>query len=338
MKRFFRILLTSFTCLIASETIAQSLPDITYEDYGFNKPVKQVEEMYYSLDGDSIERVEKVIRRFTAQGNIESYENKSFLDDSWSKSKMSYKKTGIHKESWQTSNPYLNRTYTYQYDKQGKIVEEKIRFKGGSKSHIQFTYEDDLLKEIEADIEGVQSATTRYYSGQGKLYKEIHRQKTPGEEDIITNYFYLEGKEILSYIEPGNYFYANAYLYGIAEFKFRLVEDSAFQNKLLQGILQYDQEAPLDNLPFRLKEYSEQTIQAYDKNKEILVPYQVTLFIRNNDNQIIAEAEVDIKNKTIAGIGFFRVEYADGTITGNTEYDPKVQTSFENLLIKIDLF
>src|SRR5690606_18640759 len=135
-----------------------------------------------------------------------------FLDESWAKSQSTYKNKRLKKQIWTHSNPYLNRTYTYVYNKQGKITEEKIRFKDGSKSHIKFRYKDSLLTEIEADIDGTQSVTKCYYSAKGKLYKEIHRQKVPNEADIVTNYFYLEDKEILSFVEPQSYFYATAYL------------------------------------------------------------------------------------------------------------------------------
>lgn len=77
MKLISNILINSIIILIAFNNSAQSLPKITYQDYGFTKPVKQLEELYYSFDSDSIERVEKVTYRFNESGKIESVENKS---------------------------------------------------------------------------------------------------------------------------------------------------------------------------------------------------------------------------------------------------------------------
>lgn len=334
-----------FACLLffLTNAFAQTLPDITYQDYGYTKPIKKVTQMYYSIEyGNNgsiknVEEVEKVTQIFNADGNIESYENKSFLDESWAKSQSAYKQGLLHKQLWIYSYPYLNRTYTYLYDKQSRITEEKIRFKDGSKSHIKFRYKDSLLTQIEADIDGTQSVTERYYSAKGKLYKEIHRQKVPNEADIVTNYFYLEDKEILSFVEPQSYFYATAYLKGamghhFGEIKLKLIEDSTAQNKLLKGILRFDKEAPSDNLPFDLQSYSEQTLQAYEKNKDELKPYRMVLYLRDENNNITAEAEVDLKARKIAGIGFFKTEFTDGTTIGTTDFRHKKLHIFEAML------
>lgn len=317
--------------------VAQTLPSISFKDYGFKKPIKQVEQVYYSFDGDSLEKVEKVVRKFNAGGNIESYENQSFLDDSWSKSKASYKNGRLHQEVWEHSNPYLNRTYTYIYDKQNRIIEEKIRFKGGAKSYINFRYQANQLHLIDAEIDGVKSNTERFYSQKGNLYKEIHRQKVPGENDIVTQYFYLEDKEIMSFVEPKNYFYATAYLGNEVEIKFKLIEDTLAQNKLYKGIMRFDEDAPKDNLPFDLQAYSEQTLQAYLKNQKELKPYHILLFYRNDVGDILAEAEVDVKTKTVSGIGFFKLIYADGNNSGSTEFDQKIRQHFNEMLISLAL-
>ncbi len=342
------MLFTGSVILAASGSNAQSLPDISYRDYDYTKPVKKVTQMYYSIDYDNdgsvtnVEEVEKVTQTFNADGNIESYENQSFLDDSWAKSQSTYKHGRLHKQAWTHTNPYLNRTYTYVYDKHGKITEEKIRFKDGSKSHIKFRYKENLLREIEADIDGTQSVTERYYSSKDKLYKEIHRQKTPDEADIVTNYFYLEDKEILSFVEPQSYFYATAYLkdatgYHSGEIKFKLIEDSTAQDKLLKGISRFDKEAPNDHLPFDLQAYSEQTLQAYKKNQKELKPYRMVLYLRDENNDVVAEAEVDLKAKNIAGIGLFKTEFANGTTTGTTDFRHKRLHIFEAMLQQIVL-
>lgn len=320
----------------------QTLPNISYQDYGFKKQVSQVEQIFYSFEGDSIEKVEKVIHRFNPEGNISSYENQSFLDDSWAKSKVVYKNNRLHQEIWEHSNPYINRKYSYRYDKENRIIEQKIRFKDGAKSLIQFHYNNKQLQQIDATIDGVISITEKKYSQKGNLYKEMHRQKVPGEADIITNYFYLEDREIISYVEPQSYFYATAYFKDamgneVCEIKFKLIEDSTAQSKLIKGIQRLEEEAPTDSLPFGLKQYAEQTLQAYDKNKDELIPFNMKLFLRDEHNNSIAEAEVDVKNKTIAGIGFSKLMYADGSTSGSIEYDTKIRSYFEQMLTELNI-
>ncbi|WP_111308483.1 hypothetical protein [Confluentibacter sediminis] len=327
--------------LITSNIYAQSPPNISYKDCGYSKLVKKVTKMYYSIDYGrdggmkNLEEVEKVTQIFNTEGNIESYECQSLLDNTWAKSQTIYKNERLGKEIWTHSNPYLNRIHTYNYDKQGRIAEEKIRLKDGSKSHIKFKYEGSVLIETEAYICGIQYIKERFYTANGKLYKETHRQEVPNEADILTHYYYLEDKEILSFVAPQSYFYATAYLKDATdtiEIKFKLIEDSAIQNKLLKGIQRFEKEAHNDNLPFNLQKYSEQTLQAYEKNKKELKPYRIVMYLRDENNNIEAEAEVDLKTKNIASIGFFQTELPDGTIIGTTEFLHKKMHLFEAML------
>jgi hypothetical protein len=339
LQYYFYVLLI----LSGLSSFAQTLPATSYRDYGFQKSVKKVEQLYYSIETDSIEKVEKITRIFNADGNIESYENESFLDDSWSKSIISYKRGEIYKEVWTHSNPFLNRTYSYEYDKQGRIIRENIEFKDGAKSYINFTYQDSLLKEIEANIDGIQSVRTRFYDIKNQLYKETHIQEIPGDTAIVTNYFYLADKEILSYVAPKNYFNATVYFNNMVELKFKLKENNDAQEKLWKGISRFDAEAPQGNTPFGLIEYSEQTMQFYQKNKEILQPFQMKIFLRNRDEGFVqegdikTEGEVDVKVNKVSGICFYKIEYTDGSIIGSTAFDKDTAIKMNLLLAEVDL-
>lgn len=326
-----------FLLLFAADCFAQALPDINYRDYGYHKQVKRLEQIYYGFDGDSIEKVEKVIRGFNVQGNIEHYETYNFLDGSWAKSSATYRRGLLYREVWQHSNAYLNRTYTYQYDKQDRIIKEHIRFKDGSRSYTRFQYKNNLLFETEADIDGTRSVSRRYYTRNGQLYKEMHWQKVPGEADILTNYFYVNEKEVLSYVEPQSYFYATAYIDDIGEIKFRLNEDSTIQDKLLQIFSGFGTGTLQDSLPFNLQTYTEKLLELYKNNKNKVIPYRMVLYARDDQKGMLAEAEVDIKNKSITSIGFFKIEYSDGAVTGATDYDGNMRTAFETRLRKIGL-
>ncbi len=349
MNTIHKILLVAFVVPLIYKSNAQELPDISYQDYGYTKSVQQADEIYYSIeyatDGSikTVEAVEQITRKFNTDGNIESYENRSFLDESWIKSRSTYQKGQLHKEVWTHSNPYLNRTNTYVYNRQGKITEKKIRFKNGGNNHIKFHYNNHLLTQIEADIDGTESVTERLYSAQGTLYQEIHRQKVPKAADIVTHYYYLEGKEILSYVvTPQSHFYATTYLNDTMhnkafEIKFKLKENSAVQAKLLKGITRFEQEAPKDNLPFNLQKYSEQTLQAHEKNKNDLEPYRIVMFIHDAHNNTIAEAEADVKKRNITSIGFCKTTFADGSSTGTTEFLSKKIHIFEALLSQLGL-
>lgn len=349
MKPIYKIPFTIFALLIVSEIYAQTLPDISYQDYGYTKPVKKVTQMYYSLgyakngSWDKAEEVEKITQTFNADGNIESYENQNFLDGTWAKAKSTYKNGRLHQQIWTHSHPHLNRTYTYTYNKQGSITKEKIRFEDGSKGEVLFHYQDGRLSSIESNQDGTQSVTERYYSTQGKLYKEIHRQKVPNEADIVTHYFYLEDQEILSYVAPKSYFYATAFLKDAmgqesGEIKFKLAENSATQDKLLQGIFRFEQEAPQDQLPFDLQSYSDQTFQAYHKNPKELIPFQITLYLRDENNHIKAQADVDVQNKRVNGMAFYQTEFTDGTILGSTEIRYKWRDIFHAMLEQAQIF
>ncbi len=333
-KTSYLVLLTVFTSLSSS---AQSLPEISYRDYDFNKQVKQVATMYYSLDEGAIDKVELVTRSFNTTGNLVSFENKSYLDDSWSKSTTSYKNGKAFQQFWKSSNPYLNRTYTFSYDKMGRVIQQDIKFKDLKKSYIKYMYKNGLLDQITAEIEGIKSVSTHYYTSEKELYKKIHRQLETGKKDIITNYFYLEGREILSYVEPKKYLNASTYTSNNVEMKFNLIENSDSQDQLLKGILRFDKEAPMGALPFGLKEYSEQTIEFYNKNKDKLIHDQILIHIKNEHKDIIAQGEVGLQNKDLAGVNFSRIIYADGKISGSIMFDNDLEAKLKKTLDSLAL-
>ena len=334
LKRGCLLLVAVLTSL---SSFAQSLPEISYRDYGFHKQVKQVSTVYYSIEERTIDKVEMVTRNFNKAGNLVGFENKSFLDDSWSKSTTTYKNGKAFQQFWKCSNPYLDRTYTYKYDKAGRVIQQDIKFKDLAKSYIKYSYKDGLLDQITAKIEGVKSVSTHYYTAKKELYKKIHRQLETGKKDIVTNYFYLEGKEIMSYEEPKKYFNASTYAPNNVEMKFNLTDDSDSQDKLLKGMLRFNKEAPMGALPFGLKEYSEQTLQFYQKNKDKLIHDQILIHVKNAHKDIVAEGEIGLKNKDLAGINFSRILYADGKISGSTMFDNDVEAKLKKTLAQLKL-
>ena len=323
--------------IIGLSSYAQGLPEINYRDYNFNKRVKQVATMYYSLDEGASEKVELVTRNFNTAGNLLNTENKRHLDNSWSKSTVTYRDGKPFQQIFERSNPYLDKIYSYKTDKTGKIIQHDIQFKDLERSTISYSYKDGLLYQITADVEGTKSVSTHFYSIKKELYKKTHRELGVGYSDIVTQHFYLGGKEIMSYDEPKNNFKVYTYFYGSVEMSFKLVEDSVSQEKLLKGITRFDNEAPMAKLPYGLAEYSEQTLQFYDKNKDKLIRKKILIFVKNENNDIIAEAEVDLKLKKLAGINFSKITYADGKISGGTVFNNETKAKLEATLAKLEL-
>ena len=320
--------------LIGVNSFAQSLPEINYRDYGFYKQVKQVSTMYYSLDEGSIDKVEMVTRNFNKAGNLVSFDNKSYLDDSWSKSTVSYKGGKAFQQIWKSSNPYLSRTYTYKYDNAGKVIQQDIKFKDLAKSYINYSYKNGLMYQITAYIEGIKSVSTHYYTAEKELYKTTHRQLETGKSDIISHSYCLEGKEILSYVAPNKDVYVNAYLGGAAELKLKIMEGSAAQEKVLQSILRFEKDAESGKLPFGIQEHSEQTLQFYRKQKNGVLEPEIDIFIRNNQKDVIAQGVVDPKTKKLTAINFTQIIYANGSTSGATIFDNQVQAKLQSILGK----
>ena len=65
--------------------------------------------------------------------------------------------------------------------------------------------------------------------------------------------------------------------------------------------------------------------------------YRIILFYRNNVGDILGETEVDVKTKTLSGIGFFKINYADGSTSGTTEFVEKTRQHFNKMLVELDL-
>ncbi|MGG5487658.1 hypothetical protein [Gaetbulibacter sp. PBL-D1] len=330
------ILLTfSFFLISLNHLQAQSLPKVTTQDYGFLQPVNIVETVSYNLDKEPIE---KSTYRFSKDGFIDNYHIQNLKDNTWSTSKCIYKKGKLHKRIFEFSNSKENRKHTYKYNGEGQLVEETIKLKNGS-SHNTFSYQNGLLYQT-TSIEN-NTVTTYYYSNKGKLYKAIRTQKNENQREITTNYYYLEGKEITSYVSPEQRFEVTSYLENFI-LKFDLSDNENATERLMKGMQRFDKEAPLDNLPFNLEQYSNQTTQFYGKHKDKLTLTQVLLFDYKTDAQgnkiAYAEADIDLNTNTIAGIRFYKTTLSNGEVIGNTKYDDEVQAKFEDMLSAINSF
>ena len=52
---------------------------------------------------------------------------------------------------------------------------------------------------------------------------------------------------------------------------------------------------------------------------------------------MILEGFFPFWSNTIAGIGFFKINYADGNAFGSTEFDEKIHQHFKEMLVELDL-
>lgn len=316
--------ITVIFLVLNCNAIAQSLPKITAKDYGFTQSVKKVEMVTYTLHSEKAIQTEKVSYNFNTDGTIKSYERKSNTSSDWLKLSSNYKKGLLRKRIIKHRNSNLNRKHQYVYDTQHNLIEERIYLKKGEKNHIKYEYQNNKLQSIIANINDTNSITTFYYTQKGNLYKKVHHQKHKAKEDVISNHFYLEDKEILSYTEPSTNY--KAYIYTeIVDIAFKIIEENNATSRINKGIQRFNKEAPKDNIPFNLEQNSNQTWQFYEKHLDKVEPYQITIYSYKKDtlgNKVkYATANVNIKQENIATIQFFRTTLQNGNIVGDTKYN-----------------
>ncbi|KJD31214.1 hypothetical protein PK35_15355 [Tamlana nanhaiensis] len=325
-------LLSASLLFLGLNVIAQSLPSISYKNYGFENAVSKVESVYYNLNKQP---KEKSAHQFTKNGFIESSLTENLQEKTWLLTKSSYKKGKLNKRIFQSNDASVNKKHTYKYNAKNELEKETIIFKNGQKNQINFTFENGRLKETIAHKYNSLTTIKYFYSEQGNLYKTTKTLKKNNQPDVITNSFYLENKEITSYVEPQSNFKVSTYLDNLI-LKFNLTEDEKTTERLLKGMQRFNKEAPKDNLPFGLESYSNQTLQFYSKNKDKLQLTEVVLFEYITDKQnhkiAYAEAHIDLNTNTIAGIRFYKTTLANGEILGNTAYEDAVLHKFQDML------
>ncbi len=337
MKNRYIIGVVALVLSFSTSVVGQSLPNIHVSDFGFASSVKSVEQMYYSVEDDEVDSVEKVIYDFDNQGNILQIERQSFVEPFWEKSVSKIRENKIRKITWTSNQSFLRRTQKFTYNRQGKIVRQKIKHHEKPTDVLQYDYENGKLTKIKAKLDGAESETTFYYSINGNLYKSTYRQKVENKGDAVTHTFYLENQEILAYDEPQNNIYADFYLKDLAHAKIKIIENKTMLDKAFKGIQRFDKEAPNDNLPFDLSQYSAQTFQFFDKNRQSVNLFSLLFFAQDQHKNIIAEAEVNPKTNKIAIVGFFKITFVDGTTVGTTDFDKDKMSYFYELLSEFNL-
>ena len=311
--------------LLSFNASAQSLPQINAKDYEFESNTKQVEITTYNVKNDSVVVLEISSYSFNNKGDIVSYENHHKQNKTWEKEKYTYKKGRLHKRSEKYSNSTLNKKHYYTYDNNGYLINEQIRLNNGNTNTVKFEYKDNLLHKISSTVDDV--VITYLYTQKGHLFKKVYSKKEVDQTNVISNHFYLENKEILSYIAPKNHYKAHIYNENVY-IGFELIDDERVKSKLDKGIQRFNQEAPKDNLPFNLQKHSNQTWQFYDKNLDKVIPFEIKIYKYIKDasgNKIkYAEAIVDIKTKTISSVSFYKTTFKNNTIVGSTDFDKNI--------------
>ena len=333
MKNRYIIGVVALVLFFSTNVMGQSLPNIHVSDFGFASSVKSVEQMYYSVEDDEVDSVEKVIYNFDNRGNILQIERQSFVEPFWEKSVSKIRKNKIRKITWTSNQSFLRRTQKFSYNHQGKIVRQKIKHHEKPTDILQYDYDNGKLTKIKATLDGAVSETNFYYTIKGNLYKSTYRQKN----DAATHTFYLQNKSIFAYDEPQNNIYADFYLRNLAQAKIKIVENNTALDKAVKGIQRFDKEAPNDNLPFDLSQYSAQNFQFFDKNRQSVNLFSLLFFAQDQHKNIIAEAEVNPKTNKIAIVGFFKITFVDGTTVGTTDFDKDKMSYFYELLSEFNL-
>ncbi|WP_298264874.1 hypothetical protein [uncultured Lutibacter sp.] len=330
-----------FLCILLLNSpafLAQSLPQINAKDYEFESNTKQVEITTYNIENDSVVVSKISSYSFNSEGAMESYESRNKQNKSWEKEKNTYKKGRLHKKTGKYSNSVLNKKHHYTYDDNVHLSNEQIRLNNGNTNTVKFEYKDNLLHKISSNLD--ETVITHHYTQKGHLYKKVYAMKQAGKPNLVSNHFYLENKEIFSYIVPKNHYKAHIYNENVY-IGFELIDDERIKSKLDKGIQRFNKEAPKDNLPFNLQQHCNQTWQFYNKNLDKVIPFEIKIYKYKKDasgNKIkYAEAIVDIKTKTISSVSFYKTTFNNNSVVGSTAFDENLFSEFKEDITFINI-
>lgn len=334
MKKFTPIWITILWLTCTCDGFAQILPQVTYQDYGFHKQPLKVESIFYDTSLDQPEAVSHTLREFNADGNLITYEHKSLIDHTWSKAKSVYQNKQLVQEKWTSSNRYFNRSYTFHYNKNGQLARKKLRYEDGGFHNTWYEYDGDkLIKTRGKSDDETTEEQFLYAKSNGALYKSIFTQKFPDGNDLKTNTYYLEGKEIANYMEPNAYYNAHIYLNNL-EVEFQLINQNNANEKLKKGLQRYEVEAEIPGKvfpPFSLQQFSDQTLQFIHKNRKLVNLLSIKYQEKNQYGDLLISALGDDKSEELLGIELYQITYANGEVSGSVSFD---QELFKKMLLQ----
>lgn len=307
MKKYITLLCIGFSFL----SYAQQ-PDVNYKDLGFTRKIKKVESFSYAMEDKSVTDKSSDSYEFDENGNIIHHEYHVFGKYASATSENSTYDNGllVKREILVKNRPGFNAILTYQYDKKNNLIKKTYQ---SSQYKNDFLFSYDKSNKL-AEIKGIYAnnySVEKFYYEKEKLLKSVTQFFSKDTVQSETIKLYIDEKPALEYYS--NDTFLKAYL-----------EDD---NEFI--MLQMNYPEPIQNMngiesEIKYEELSNEQLKEnfFNDRNEIYRKIDVREVLKQNqNNDWIAKAGVDNRYNKYTYYVFRKITYADGSISGSTEFN-----------------
>ena len=307
---------------------AQILPKLSYQDYGYTKPVSKIEIIYYSFKDKVVIDKKKEVFLFNKDGKIEKIQKENYDDNSKSEINYFYKNGLLTKETHISKEALINKEnlaenseLIYEYNKDKKVIATYYKSQNYTKTY-HYKYNGKNLVKAVGESDGEKFEENYLYDKKNNLYK-LNRTYSSGKVNLNKTSLYLKGVEIGSYSEK----YEDPYLVfknEKAEIYYNIIS-----SKGLIKLKNLENELMLGN-DFEREDLNSQIYQLAQKKVDAKFSFgNINL---NKDGNIVANAELKKNGEDPEFVSFRKIYFADGSELGTADFDIFVYNEIKNLL------
>lgn len=324
------LLITSFfiSCLFTLSK-SQDLPIIHYSDFGYNRAVESVRTVHYALHNGEFIEVENEFMQFNSDGNVILNQRINTYDSTKEFNFYTYENGQLTRLKTESSVPAFNKDVNYTYDKNGNLIaSEDIRI--SDIINKEYTYTNDQLSAMTV-IDGDTKFIVSYeYAKNGDLVRVLDEEYK--NDELVATYTttYLENKRVISYMNEGEYVYADLYFPHL-EAKLTVFADTESEQNFVQLANQISKDAFAGEPTFDLATFSAQGMATYEANTDEVELYSLFNIHKNEFNDELVRAEILDYELKVDLISFSEISYMEGPLSGSTEFNAAMVQQFESL-------
>ncbi len=303
--------LFSFLGLLFLESIFAQIPQISYQDFGYEKQVSKVEIMLYDFKDKVVVDNQKEELIFNKEGNIASIKTTFFSNNPVVEEKYSYENNLLfNRKQFLNQQKEPVSTSLFGYNNQAKISEIQINEKE-KKTICLFSYNDDnQINEVNKKFENSYQYEKFEYDENNQLWK---KQLNYFEKDTVSftsEDLIIENKLAADISSEKKYIKFYTYGENSNEISRLYIDKNKISNEFL-NLCDLINDKNMSTSDFRKFILGIKDVKVITKET----------FLKNEFGDWLVNYYFDNLHSEITQYYFKKIIYADGTISGDSEFN-----------------
>lgn len=288
----------------------------SYQDFDFQKQPKKITKIHYLFKDKVAIEQRKETYVFDDIGNITTITEVNFMDgNNEMKTVYEYQNGLLTKEcSSFTDKNSIQHCTMYEYNKEMQLTKKTLQGEEDYMEMTTYSYANNRLQKINIDLAGdIQFLKELFYNSKGELYLIKSTETSSNGKKNFATEAYSKGKLLFHRDHDGS----NTFIYHKEpklelQFLVKGKKTLAYLELLEDGLTEKNQIVESDLGLFIFDNI---------KNEKEIKTYNITVFKRNENQDVIASGSRENVLKPLQRIDFQKIEYADGTTSGSEDFN-----------------